>query len=345
MLLIVAGLPGLSSVALAAHDFTLDSAEIRGNGELRVAGHVPQRGDTVAVRILDQNGAAISTADQGSKGFNWTFKEKPAPVPACVAEASLGGTTLTRDIANRPAVCEQQQNNPPVCSIDTPATDVTITVGGTVNYSATVTDPDAGDVVTISWVFEGGTPANSSAEDPGNVTYDTVGTFTTTLDATDDSGAPNAACVQQTRTITVEQQQAQCIPVTNGVSINSTSQDGCPEQLVPEQPLVLNSNFRVLAINDLGMHCGDLDTRISSILPPFQVLLGQVIERGATPTLNPLGVNLEYSAATNPNDPILGMDPNVVQRGVKADGSTYKTNFWDAVAGGAYDPFYPGGLG
>jgi PKD repeat protein len=137
----------------------------------------------------------------------------------------------------------------------------------------------------------------------------------------------------------VDEQVVECIPVTNGLSINSTSQDGCPEQLVPEVNTVLNSAFRVLAINDLGMHCGDLDTRISSILPPFQVLLGQVIERGATPTLNPAGVSLEYSAASNPNDPILGV-PNV-QRGLKADGSTYKTNFWDVVGGGAYDPFYP----
>ncbi len=110
-----------------------------------------------------------------------------------------------------------------------------------------------------------------------------------------------------------------------------------------EQPPVLNSNFRVLAINDLGMHCGDLDTRISSILPPFQVLLGQVIQRGTIPTLNPAGVALEYSAASNPNDPILGQSG--VVRGLKDDGSTYKTNFWNAVANGAYDAFYPGGLG
>jgi hypothetical protein len=91
------------------------------------------------------------------------------------------------------------------------------------------------------------------------------------------------------------------------------------------------------------MHCGDLDTRISSILPPFQVLLGQVIQRGSTPTLNPAGVGLEYSSASNPGDPILGQAGAV--RGLMDDGSTYKTNFWDAVAGGAYDAFYPGGLG
>jgi hypothetical protein len=99
----------------------------------------------------------------------------------------------------------------------------------------------------------------------------------------------------------------------------------------------------VLAINDLGMHCGDLDTRISSILPPFQVLLGQVIKRGSSPILNPAGVNLEYSAASNPNDPILSQ-PGAV-RGLRPDGSTYKTNFWDAVASNSYDAFYPGGLG
>ena len=43
------------------------------------------------------------------------------------------------------------------------------------------------------------------------------------------------------------------------------------------------TGYQVLAINDLGMHCGDLDTRVASILPPFQVLLSQVIQKGATP--------------------------------------------------------------
>ncbi len=136
----------------------------------------------------------------------------------------------------------------------------------------------------------------------------------------------------------VEEQVVDCTPLT-GVSINSTSQSGCAEQAVPEQNPLLNGAFRVLAINDLGMHCGDYDTRISSILPPFQVLLGQVIERGDRPTLNPAGVSLEYSAVSNEFDPVLSRIGAI--RGLKDDGTTYKTNFWDAVAGGAYDPFYP----
>lgn len=126
------------------------------------------------------------------------------------------------------------------------------------------------------------------------------------------------------------------------VSINSTSAEslGQVTTVVPQQPQVASTSYSIVAINDLGMHCGDLDTRIASILPPFQVLLGQVIEKGGRPVVNPSGVTLEYSAVANPNDPILD---SPVLDGLKADASTYKTNFWDAaIQGGAYDPFYPG---
>jgi hypothetical protein len=130
-------------------------------------------------------------------------------------------------------------------------------------------------------------------------------------------------------------------PSSSGISINSTSQDsaGNNTAVVPQQPQVANTSYSVLAINDLGMHCGDLDTRVASILPPFQVLLAQVIQKGGSPTLNPANVSLYYSAASNPKDPILGQAG--VLNGVMADGGTYKTNFWEVIPLGAYDPFYP----
>ena len=59
--------------------------------------------------------------------------------------------------------------------------------------------------------------------------------------------------------------------------------------------------------------------------------------------LNPANISLQYSAASNASDPVLSQAG--VFTGVKVDGSTYKTNFWATVAKGAYDPFYPGGLG
>jgi len=136
--------------------------------------------------------------------------------------------------------------------------------------------------------------------------------------------------------------QAQCVPADLNRSVNSTAQDGCPDGTVPQQLIVENatSAYSVLAINDLGMHCGDLDTRISSILPPFQVLLAQVIQKGSEPTLmNPEDVEVFYSAASNPNDPAL--DWNVFE-GLKANGDTFKTNFWDfPIPAGSYDAFYP----
>ena len=149
------------------------------------------------------------------------------------------------------------------------------------------------------------------------------------------------------------------------VSINSTAQGcgqgntngvgsiDCQAMAVaePAAPNADNSNnpaagtgdagHQIVAINDLGMHCGDLDTRISSILPPFQVLLAQVIEKGNEPKLlGPDMVEVFYAAASNPNDPILTRADAFT--GLTANGDTYKTNFWDdPIPGGAYDAFYP----
>ena len=132
------------------------------------------------------------------------------------------------------------------------------------------------------------------------------------------------------------------------VSINSSSQNGIPRAVI-EQAFMGQTGYSIFGSNDLGMHCGDLDTRISSILPPFNTVHSQVVQRGLTPTiLSPLDdIEVVYSAASNPNDPILtgvnsaGTGP--VASSLLADGSVYKTNFWD-VANDAYGPFYPAGI-
>ncbi len=151
------------------------------------------------------------------------------------------------------------------------------------------------------------------------------------------------------------------------VSINSTSQSSMdvgvdPDTLAPvtQAPRPKNANslsptagtgttgYQVLAINDLGMHCGDLDTRVASILPPFQVLLSQVIRKGGEPRiLGPTEVQVVYSAASNPSDPILSTatDPATGYpfTGLTDNGGVFKTNFWD-IAYQAYNPFYPPGI-
>lgn len=125
----------------------------------------------------------------------------------------------------------------------------------------------------------------------------------------------------------------------SGTSINSTSQNvDSPTASVSEPAGVVNRNYKVLAVNDLGMHCGDLDTRVSSILPPFNVVHAQVVERGVNPRMlgEEDGMVLRYTGASSVFDPALLVEPSLA-----ADGSVYKTNFWDAVNQGAYDSFYP----
>jgi hypothetical protein len=154
------------------------------------------------------------------------------------------------------------------------------------------------------------------------------------------------------RATTSQQQQAQCNPPASSLSIDSTSQLGCPGNPVAEQSQASNTSYSVFAVNDLGMHCGDLDTRILSILPPFNNLHAQVVQKGSSPTLNPTGITVVYSAASHaagelgsgdPGDPVLAQGSGAFT-GVMGDGRTYKTNFWDALNTGAYNPFYPSNL-
>ena len=129
---------------------------------------------------------------------------------------------------------------------------------------------------------------------------------------------------------------------TPPLSINSTSANRAPTAgpytPVPQQPISANASHRVLVSNDLGMHCADFDARISSILPPFNVVHAQVLQKGATPRLlDDNTISVVYSAASNPNDP-LASNPRMLA----ADGSLFKANFWSALNG--YRPFYPPGV-
>ena len=111
-------------------------------------------------------------------------------------------------------------NTPPTCSIDTPAGDVTINEGDSINYTGTATDSD-GTIAGFSWTFEGGSPAASSVEDPGNVSYATAGAYTTTFSATDDGGA---SCTPASVQVTVNVVGGNNPPVAVDDSYN-TDQD------------------------------------------------------------------------------------------------------------------------
>ncbi len=77
-------------------------------------------------------------------------------------------------------------------------------------------------------------------------------------------------------------------------------------------------SYKILAANDLGMHCVDKDFSVFSMLPPFNVVNAQVVrtDTAGRPTLLDDGaVTLRYSAIADGN-------------GSTNSRSTGKTNFW-----------------
>jgi hypothetical protein len=78
-------------------------------------------------------------------------------------------------------------------------------------------------------------------------------------------------------------------------------------------------NYQVFSFNDLGMHCMDPDFSTLVILPPFNTVHAQVVQKGAKPTLL-MGIQtyLTYSGIADPTGSI-----NTTSKG--------KTNFWTYV--------------
>lgn len=127
----------------------------------------------------------------------------------------------------------------------------------------------------------------------------------------------------------------------SAISINSTAQLRAAGIIAPvKQPALTGDGaHRVLVANDLGMHCADLDSRIASILPPFNVLHAQVLKMGARPVLmSKAGASVFYAAASNPTDPALANAPVLA-----ANGNPFKSNAGGKIVA-TYAPLYPPGL-
>src|SRR5207249_3304544 len=133
---------------------------------------------------------------------------------------SSGVPSVAQFVQLPPAPADQ----PPTGTITSPASDVTITAGQSVFFAGSGSDPD-GTVTGYSWSFPGGNPSTSSLATPGNVIYNTAGTFTATLTVTDNAGLtdPNPP----SRTITVNPAPDFSISVTPSsqivVQMTSTS--------------------------------------------------------------------------------------------------------------------------
>jgi hypothetical protein len=226
----------------------------------------------------------------------------PSPQPSCSASGSSLSLTsppngdvappgyymlFLLDSAGVPSVAQFVQltpytTTPPSGTITFPSKDTTITAGGSVTFSTTTV------AASYSWVFPGGTPASSIAQNPGRVTFGTAGTYVASLTVSDASG--NSDLSPPTRTITVVPTSADfgisvspsSVTVTPGQSANFTvtvarisghphtvslsvkSSSACPSGVTP-------AGFSPSTITDSGTSTLTIDTTTSAV--PCALLL------------------------------------------------------------------------
>lgn len=112
---------------------------------------------------------------------------------------------------NLTAFCPQTPNRAPNGTINNPSGNVSINQGESVSFAGSGSDPD-GDPLSYLWDFGGGA-ANSIAQNPGSVTFNSAGTFTVTFTVFDNAEVSDPT--PPTRTITVNS-------VTNNQAPNGT---------------------------------------------------------------------------------------------------------------------------
>ncbi|OGS81703.1 MAG: hypothetical protein A2061_08415 [Gallionellales bacterium GWA2_59_43] len=151
-------------------------------------------GNTPLTYSWDFGGGATNSTQQNPGAV--TFNTVGAFTVSFTVTDSLGlaSTAVTRMIT-----VTSLANQPPVATIGSPAGNVTVTQGGAVTFQGSGTDPDGNTPLTYSWDFGGGA-TNSTQQNPGAVTFNTVGTFTVSFTVTDSLGLVSTAV---TRMITV----------------------------------------------------------------------------------------------------------------------------------------------
>ncbi len=314
----------------AGGDIDIDRASWSSDRDrLTVRGDNARDNETVTIRYgeKEDNGVIIGTTQADGDG-DWEFRITGIdPVP-CDVTAVDSRDDDDKEVRRAPNDCSNDGGAPP------PAAQCSDGIDN--DNDGLIDFPDDPGCVDANDNDEFNAPPPPVAQCSDGIDNDNDGL----IDFPDDPGCIDANDNDEADVVAP--------PIPN-VSINSTSQNGIPGAPVTEQPLTGLTSHVLVSANDLGMHCGDFDTRISSVLPPFQVMHTQVIQRGANPVIQTPGdaVDVVYSASSSPTDPILtginsaGNGP--VLSSMLADGSVYKTNFWDG-ARNAYDPFYPKGI-
>lgn len=227
----------------------------------------------------------------------------------------------------------------------------TITVRGVTAGSTTIRVSDSLRTVTLSVTV---TASSSLQVTPTSISVQ-VGTTATAIT----SGAVGAVTVTTLNPNVATATIAGTTITVRGIAVGATSINVMDSQRTVSLGVSVTAaqtmdngipfsgpgaSFVVLAANDLGMHCTDKDFQIFSILPPFNVLHAQVIQKGLTPTLvSDAGADVYYAATSNANDPVGANSINTTSTNTTG---VFKTNFWEmsgaqTLGSLAYGVLYP----
>jgi PKD repeat protein len=238
---------------------------------------------------------------------------------------------------------------PPAGAIITPATDVSIAAGQSVSFagSGTVT---SGSITGYSWSIRGGSPATSSLQNPGAVTFASPGTYVASLTVTDTAG--NTDPSPKTRTITVTGTAP--APTLTNASPNSATQGltnvnviltgtnflagpACNfgagievNSCVLDSATQITANIDVLAAATIGPRAivvTNSDTQSATLPGGFTVTGGVALP---PPTITGISPNAEFQGASNVTVTITGTDfqPNPTCNFDADFGGTMNTCTW-----------------
>src|ERR1700730_16251330 len=126
----------------------------------------------------------------------------------------LINTSGVPSVAKFVQVLNASTDTPPKGTITSPASDVVISPGQSVTFSGTGNVASC-SITCYSWSFRGASPATSSLQNPGAVTFSNAGKYTVVFTVTDSAG--NTDPSPPIRTITVSTQPA---PLLSTVSPN-----------------------------------------------------------------------------------------------------------------------------
>ncbi|MFZ5552219.1 MAG: PKD domain-containing protein [Bacteroidota bacterium] len=215
--------PGTYTVTLSVVNASGNDTETITN-YITVTDCTPSASFTTAstnICINDCIGFTNTSTGQGPLSYSWAFAgaspgTSTATNPSGICYSAVGTFTVTLTVTNPYGTDVATQNitvttctSPPVANFSPSAT--TICVGDQVNF----TDLSTNGPTSWSWSFPGGTPATSTSQNP-TITYNTPGTYSVTLNATNGTGTDDTT---MTALITVQT----CPPPTAAFSVNDST--------------------------------------------------------------------------------------------------------------------------